>query len=242
MRVVDTGVKDYELVVPKGVVGSVQVVDLQITQTVKGPLAFASGDTMMKDVLGVAASDPDSRLSIFLARFDLLEFNSLPTSHFHSFGSSYNSFLHFSVLVEGLPLLESLLKSHGDFTSGFRGGVFLGNILMELLCAVQISLRDSSIDSLSEEKLLEWKGVVQDLLEAKFNLSFLLEHLRLLAHVLFQGQASKIIDAQIVVVEEVLTRAHKVLQDLKVKRQRVLSSSVVLAISPDGSLLAGLMS
>ena len=56
---------------------------------------------------------------------------------------------------------------------------------MELLCTVLVSLRDSFVDSLSEEKLLEWRGVVQDLLEAKFNLSFLLDHLRLLARVLF---------------------------------------------------------
>ena len=114
----------------------------------------------MGDVPGVAALDLDSRLSTFLARFDLMEFNSLPASHFYSFGSSYGSFLRFSVPVEGLLLLESLLKSHGDFTSGFRGGVFLGTILMELLCVVLVSLRDSSVDSLSEEKLLEWRGVV----------------------------------------------------------------------------------
>jgi len=62
--------------------------------------------------------------------------------------------------VEGLPLLEELFKIHGDFTSGFRGGVFLGNILIELLCAVLISLKDFSLDSLSEEKILEWRGVV----------------------------------------------------------------------------------
>ena len=133
----------------------------------------------------MAAPDLDSRLSSFLARFDLMEFNSLSTNHFYSFGSSYGSFLCFSVLVEGLPLLESLLKCHKDFTSGFRGGVFLGNILMELLCAVLVSLRDSSMDSLSKERLLEWRGVVQDLLEAKFNLSFLLDHLRLLVCMLF---------------------------------------------------------
>ena len=36
---------------------------------------------------------------------------------------------------------------------------------MELLCAVLISLRNCSLDSLSEEKLLEWRGVEQDLLE-----------------------------------------------------------------------------
>ena len=87
---------------------------------------------------------------------------------------------------------------------------------MELLCAVLVSLRDSFVDSLSKEKLLEW--TVQDLLEAKFNLSFLLNHLHLLACVLFQRQASRSIDAEIAAAEEALARAHKALQDLKVKR------------------------
>ena len=239
---VDTSVRDSESVVPEGVVRTVQIVDLQTNQKAEGSPVPAGGDTVMGDIPGVAALDVDSRLSTFLACFDLMEFNSLPTSHFYSFGSSYDSFLHFSVPVEGLPLLESLLKSHGDFTSGFRGGVFLGNILMELLYAVLVSLRDSSVDSLSEEKLLEWRGVVQDLLEAKFNLSFLLDHLRLLARVLFQRQASKSIDAEIATAEEALTRAHKALQDLKIKRQRILSSSAVPVISPDSSLLVGLIS
>ena len=130
--------------------------------------------------------DHGSRLPTFLARFDLLEFNSLPISHFYCFGPPYGNFLCFFVPVEGLPLLEGLFKIHGNFTSGFRKGVFLGIILIELLCVVLISLRDSSLDSLSEEKILEWKGVVQDLIEAKFDLSFLLEHLHSLAHMLFQ--------------------------------------------------------
>ena len=68
----------------------------------------------MGDVPGMAALDLDSRLSTFLVGFDLMEFNSLPTSHFYSFGPSYGSFLRFSVPIEGLLLLESLLKSHGE--------------------------------------------------------------------------------------------------------------------------------
>ena len=103
----------------------------------------------------VAISDPNLGLPTFLAHFDLLEFNSLPASHFHRFGPPFGNFLRFSMPMEGLPLLEGLSKIHGDFTSGFKGGVFLGNILMKLLCNVLISLRDSSLDSLSEEKLLE---------------------------------------------------------------------------------------
>ena len=103
---------------------SVQIADLQSKQKAASFSVFAGGDTAMGDASGVAASDLDSRLSSFLARFDLLEFNSLPASHFYSFGSSYGSFLRFSVPVEGLPLLEGLLKSHGDFTRGFRGAFF----------------------------------------------------------------------------------------------------------------------
>ncbi|KAL0003623.1 hypothetical protein SO802_011184 [Lithocarpus litseifolius] len=242
----DSGVRDPEFMILEAAMGSAQVTKSQArtpqtTQKGDSSLVPTGKDATMAEASEVAISDLDSGLSAFLARFDLLEFNSLPASHFHSFRPSYGNFLRFSVPVEGLPLLEGLLKVHGNFTSGFRRGVFLSNILMELLCAMLISLRDSSLDSLSEEKLLEWRGVVQDLLEAKFNLYFLLEHLRSLAFMLFQRQASKSIDVEIAAAEEALARAHKVLQDLKVKRQRVLSSSAVPAISLDSSLLTSLI-
>lgn len=129
--------------------------------------------------------DPSVGLSTFLSRFNLLEFNSLLMGHFHHFGASYSSFLRFFVPTEGLLLLKELLKVHGDFTTRFKGGVFLGNILLELLYAVLISLKSTSLDSLSEEKLLEWIGVVQDLVEVKFNLSFLLGYLKSMAHAFF---------------------------------------------------------
>ena len=98
------------------------------------------------------------------------------------------------MLAKGLPLLKGLFKAHRDFTSGFKGGVFLGNILMELLCAVLVSLKDMSLDSLSEGRLLEWRGVVQDLMEARLNLYFLLEYLRSLAHAFFQRKVSRDLD------------------------------------------------
>jgi len=103
----------------------------------------------------VTILDPVLGLPAFLTCFDLLEFNNPPASYFYRFGPPYGNFLCFSVPAESLPLLEGLFKIHGDFTSGFRGGVFLGNILMELLCAVLIFLRDSSLDFLFEEKLFE---------------------------------------------------------------------------------------
>ena len=59
---------------------------------------------------------------------------------------------------------------------------------------------------------------------------------------LFQGKVSKDLDVKIAAVEESLARAHKVLQDLKVKKHRFLSSSPVPVIHLGGSLLTGLIS
>ena len=73
----------------------------------------------------------------------------------------------------------------------------MGNILIELLCPVLVSLKSTSLDSLSEERLLEWRGVVQNLMEARFNLSFLLEYLCLAAHALFQRKVTKDLDVEI---------------------------------------------
>ena len=241
---VGTGAKASEVVVesaPNIQVAKSQAGTPQTIQRVESSLIPSSGDTTMGEALEVTVSDPGSGLPAFLARFDLLEFKDLLASHFYRFGPLYDNFLRFSMPMEGLPLLEGLFKIQGDFNSGFRGGAFLSNIIMELLYVVLISLRDSCLDSLSERKLLEWKGVVQDLIEAKFSLFFLLEHLRSLAHMLFQRQASRSLDAEIVAIKEALARAQQVLQDLKVKRQRVLSSLTVPVISPDNSLLVGLI-
>ena len=81
-------------------------------------------------------SNLGSGLPAFLTHFDSLEFNNLPTSHFHHFRPLFVNFLQFFVPAEGLPLLEGLLRVHRDFTSGFREEMFLGNILMSssVLC------------------------------------------------------------------------------------------------------------
>ena len=125
---VDTSAKDLEPVVIEVVVESspnVQVVEAQarIPQTiqrVESSLIPESGDTTMEEALGVTVSDPGLGLPAFLSRFDSLEFNSLLASHFRSFGPPFGNFLRFFVLVKGLPLLEGLFKTHGDFTNGFR--------------------------------------------------------------------------------------------------------------------------
>ena len=109
----NTSVKDLEPVVPEIVLEStldVQTVEAQTgipqaIQRVESSPIPESGDITMGEAPMVTVSDPGSGLPAFLARFDLLEFNSLPASHFHRFGPPSVNFLHFYVPVEGLPLL-----------------------------------------------------------------------------------------------------------------------------------------
>ena len=84
----DTGTKDLEPVVPEIVVESapdVQAVEAQIRipqtiQRVESSPILKSGDTTMGVAPWVTISDPGSTLPAFLARFNLLEFNSLPAT------------------------------------------------------------------------------------------------------------------------------------------------------------------
>ena len=57
----------------------------------------------------------------------------------------------------------------------------------------------------------------------------------------FQRRISKDLDVEIAATEEALASAYKVLQDLKLKKQRFLSSSPVPVIPSGGSLLDGLI-
>ena len=54
-------------------------------------------------------------------------------------------------------------------------------------------------------------------------------------------KASRDLDAKIAAAEEALARAHKALQDLKVKKHLVLSSSIVPTIPSRSSLLTSLL-
>ena len=88
---VDTGVRDLEFKVSEVAVVFARVAEsqagiLETIQRVESSLIPTSGDTPMREAPEVTGSDPDSRLPTFLARFDLLEFNSLPASHFYRFG------------------------------------------------------------------------------------------------------------------------------------------------------------
>uniref|UniRef100_A0A7N2LPD1 Uncharacterized protein n=1 Tax=Quercus lobata TaxID=97700 RepID=A0A7N2LPD1_QUELO len=112
----------------KGPFPTVQAVEAhsvisQTTPRLEGLSLPEEKDTMMVEAPKMTISNPSLGLPAFLTRFNSLEFNSLPASHFHHFGPPFVNFLQFYVPAEGLPLLEGLLRVHEDFTNGFRGGM-----------------------------------------------------------------------------------------------------------------------
>ena len=93
---VDAGTKELELAIAKeakGLAPRVQTTEAQtgIPQTIQrleSPPVPEGKEITMEEALEMVVSDPSSGLPAFLARFDSLEFNSLPTSRFHCFGLS----------------------------------------------------------------------------------------------------------------------------------------------------------
>ena len=131
----------------------------QIIQKVDNSLIATSGGATMGKAPGVVTSDPNSGLPAFLVASISWNSTAFLQAIFITLGLSMVTFCAFLCLWRVYHCWRGCSRSM-EILPMVREGVFLGNILMELLYAVLISLRDSSLDSLSEERLLEWRGVV----------------------------------------------------------------------------------
>lgn len=86
---------------------------------------------------------------------------------------------------------------------------------------------------------------MQDLVEAKFNLTFLLDYLQLVAFVFFQKKAKKDLNVEIVLAREALAHAQEALRNLEACKELSLSTiatSSSLVVPQEVSLFVGLLS
>jgi hypothetical protein len=72
-------------------------------------------------------------------------------------------------------------KKYGNFISHFKLGIFVGGAMLTLLCCVLAHMRNTNLEDVTETKILEWKSVVQELIQEGFLLEFMLDHLREIA-------------------------------------------------------------
>jgi hypothetical protein len=67
---------------------------------------------------------------------------------------------------KGLQFLNQLEKKHGNFTLNFKFGISIRTFMLGLLCSVLMDMNHSFLNTISEAQLLEWRGVVKELMKA----------------------------------------------------------------------------
>ena len=80
--------------------------------------------------------------------------------------------------------------------------------MLTLLCCVLAHMRNTNLEDISETKILEWKSVMQELIQEGFLLEFMLDHLREIARGMFGRRLVtklKALEARIAVVRNAVT-------------------------------------
>ena len=80
--------------------------------------------------------------------------------------------------------------------------------MLTLLCCVLMQMRNTSLEDVTEIKILEWKGVVQELIQEGFLLGFMIDHLREIARDMFGRRLTaelKTLEARVVAMRNAVT-------------------------------------
>ena len=160
-------------------------------------LPLATGGVGLSEGNTISAAE---RLTQFLEDSTEEIYNDHSPRHFWVFEESFVSFLRFQVSSGCLPILESLHKRFGDFTSGFKFGCGFGSFYLRLLSGVLCDMRRTPFELVTERKLQDWKDMARKLIDLGFDVDFLLERICEVARMYFGRKASaeaKAINAQI---------------------------------------------
>ena len=128
--------------------------------------------------------------------------------HFWVFDGGEVDFYGYSVPCDGVQFLEAMWKKYGNFISYFKLGIFVGRAMLTLLCCVLAQMRNTNLEDVTETKILEWKSVMQELIQEGFLLEFMLDHLREIARGMFGRRLVtklKALEARIAVVRNAVT-------------------------------------
>uniref|UniRef100_A0A2N9EY06 Aminotransferase-like plant mobile domain-containing protein n=1 Tax=Fagus sylvatica TaxID=28930 RepID=A0A2N9EY06_FAGSY len=93
--------------------------------------------------------------------------------------------------------MSALWEKYGNCSSYFRLGVHVRSSMLTLLCCMLAHMEHTRLEDITEVHILEWKAVVQEVIEGSFKFSFILDYLQRLAYDIF----SRRILAELRVVE-----------------------------------------
>jgi len=69
-------------------------------------------------------------------------------------------------------------SSRGDFMQGFHLGRSTREHFLKMLGCVINDIEDSFVDTVSIERILQWRAAIQELINVGFAVGFVLDHFR----------------------------------------------------------------
>ena len=73
--------------------------------------------------------------------------------------------------------MEAVFNSCGDFMQGFLFGRSMREHFLKLLGSMMNDIKHNFIDTMSAERILQWRAVVQELIRVGFAMEFMLDYL-----------------------------------------------------------------
>ena len=164
--------------------------------------------------------DPVGEVAAFFVHFDQPEINDLDLADFWGFGPPYVDFHGFRDPQDCASHLEEIFSSRGDFMQGFCLGRSTREHFLKLLGSVMNDIKHNFVDTVSFERILQWRATVQKLISVGFAVEFILDHLREIARAFFIKKVQPAVDA----IDTQIETLKMEVADLEGCRERLLAS------------------
>ena len=164
--------------------------------------------------------DPVREAATIFTRFDQLEVNDLNPMNFWGSGPPYVDFHGFRVPEDCASHLEAVYSSRGDFMQGFRLGRSAREHFLKMLGSVMNDIEHNFVNTVSIERILQWRAAIQELVSVGFAVEFIQDHLREIAQAFFMRRVQPVVYA----IDTRIETLRKEVADLEGHRECLLSS------------------
>ena len=126
----------------------------------------------------------------------------------------------FKVPQDCVSHLEAVYSSRGDFMQGFHLDHSTREHSLKLLGSIMNDIEHNFVNTISSERILQWRAAIQKLVSVGFAVEFILDHLREIAQAFFMKKVQPVVDA----INTRIETLRKEVADLEGRRERLLAS------------------
>ena len=185
-----------------------------------------------------SATIPDTvqKAATFFARFDQPKVNDLGFANFWGSRPPYADFHGFRVPEDCVSHLVMVHGNRGDFMQGFCFGRSAREHFLRMLGSVMNDIEHNFVDTVSTERILQWRAAIQELISVGIAVEFILDHLREVARAIFMRRVQRAVDA----IDTRIETLKKEVAELEGRREHLLSGIGGPSCFRDQTLISGL--